>query len=65
MPSCPEVDSVYYKVSERYIAEIPGQTFKGIQFYLDLDGGNIAAGFQMGINRNVGIPCSLSNRKVL
>ena len=45
MPSCPEVDSVYYKLSERIIAEIPGQTFKGIQFYLDLDGGDIASRF--------------------
>jgi len=45
MPKCPEVDSVYFEVREHLSTEIYGQVVKGIQFYLDLDGGNIASRF--------------------
>ena len=45
MPKCPEVDSAYFKVREHLSAEISNQIVKGIQFYLDLDGGNIASRF--------------------
>jgi hypothetical protein len=44
MPRCPEVDTIYYIVKEIY-TDIPGQVVKGIQFYLDLDGGDINSHF--------------------
>jgi hypothetical protein len=44
MPKCPEVDSVYY-MREDLLTDIPGQVTKGIQFYLNLDGGDINSRF--------------------
>jgi hypothetical protein len=40
MPKCPEVDSVYY-LRKDVFTDIPGEVAKGIQFYVDLDGGDI------------------------
>jgi hypothetical protein len=40
MPRCPEVDSVYY-LRKDIFTDIPGEIAKGIQFYVDLDGGDI------------------------
>jgi hypothetical protein len=44
MSKCPEVDSVYYARKD-LLSNSPRQDTKGIQFYLDLDGGNIDSRF--------------------
>lgn len=40
MPACPEIDSVYYLL-EDHPTSIPSAPERGLQFYLDLDAGNL------------------------
>jgi hypothetical protein len=44
MPQCPDVDDVYYNLKD-LVSDVTGETTKGIQFYLDLDGGSINTRF--------------------
>ena len=44
MSECPEIDSVYY-IRKEIQSNIPGQITKGLQFYIDLNGGNINSHF--------------------
>ena len=44
MSECPVVDSVYY-IRKEYADKYPGQVTNGLQFYIDLDCGNINSHF--------------------
>jgi hypothetical protein len=44
MEECPEIDTVYYAEKE-VLTNVPGQVTRGIQFYVDLNGGNIDSRF--------------------
>jgi Domain of unknown function (DUF4249) len=44
MNDCPDVDSVYF-IRKELISDIPGQVTKGLQFYLDLNAGNVKSRF--------------------
>jgi len=65
MPKCPEVDSVYY-LRKDIFTDIPGEVAKGIQFYVDLDGGDINSHyFRWELIETWELPCNISKRVVL
>jgi hypothetical protein len=37
---CPDIDSVYY-IRKDFLSDVPDRDIKGIQFYVNLDGGNV------------------------
>ena len=44
MSECPEIDSVYF-VRKEIQSTVPGQITRGLQFYIDLDAGNMNSHF--------------------
>ena len=44
MSECPEIDSVYF-IRKEMQSTVPGQITKGLQFYIDLNAGNINSHF--------------------